>query len=163
MFIYIYVCVCVLLRQEFDAWSRREPLSAISQKKYARVINCTVRAHQGDVATGALWGKPIDDLSLLINRHLNLVRHSVIWSWKELGRLSVQHFSGSFDHSLSSRSHVRSRRGAMVKALQRSWNCLQYGTSLQNTIKIPSKYTSVCPCQKIDKVEIDGLSQSKPV
>ena len=82
-----------------------------------------MRAHQRDVATGALWGKPIDDLSLLINRHLHLVRHSVIWSWKELGRLSVQHFSGSLDHSLSStpRSDV-SRRGGygLGKALQRS-------------------------------------------
>ena len=58
------------------------------------------KVHQGDIAGGRLWNKPINNLSLLVYRQLHLVGHSIIWPRKKLSWLSIKYFSSSSNHSL---------------------------------------------------------------
>ena len=65
------------------------------------------KVHQGDIAGGRLWNKPINNLSLLVYRQLHLVGHSIIWPWKKLSWLSIKYFSSSSNHSLGAEQKFR--------------------------------------------------------
>lgn len=67
---------------------------------FHRGFTVQTKVHQGDIAGGRLWNKPINNLSLLVYRQLHLVGHSIIWPWKKLSWLSIKYFSSSSNHSL---------------------------------------------------------------